>query len=265
MPEDFDGSTFSPVLDGARLTSQLWHVRQLMSTGDWFALSTLAEGVNGTEAAVSARLRDLRKPRFGGHHVEKRRHPSLRGVWLYRLVLGKPSNKGRQRPRRLGPDDIAKCLEILDRTLFAMHDDLFMSRLRAWLRSNLSSADDLAPGMPIPIPAMKVDAKPLAPTMRLAPDGVRGMPMVTSRGSALVAPESFSFCERDTSSGLGSWCIRQMSDAGRKAGGGIDTASLCGRVKAHGGWDLEVELTDHHLSLNACAECVRRYRELVGA
>ena len=44
-------------------------------------------------------------------------------------------------------------------------------------------------------------------------------------------------------------------------GGGIDTPSLCGHVKRREGWDLEVGLTEHHLTNNCCAECLKRYRE----
>jgi len=293
MTEDFDGATFSPVLDGSRLTSQLWHVRQLMSDGHWWTLTSLAEGVNGTEAAVSARLRDLRKPRFGGHHVEKKRDASRKGVWLYRLALGKPSNKGRQRPRRLGPSDVAKCLEILSRTQFEIHDDLPISRLRGWLRSNLSDAgDDLAPGAPIPIPVLKVDIKQLTPTTRPAPEALRGMPMTTHRHLAgpsaplglkryadkqigvynpsELTATSFSFCESDRASGWGVWCIRkwQTTEPGASRlrlsgwGTGIDTPSLCGRVPVGWGWDLEASLTEDNLVSRACKECLAKYRTI---
>lgn len=73
----------------------------------------------------------------------------------------------------------------------------------------------------------------------------------------------FSFCESVWSSGLGTWCIRQTSAAGLKHGGGIDTPSLCGRVPARNGWDLEVRITEHNLGQNACKACVEKYRWLV--
>jgi hypothetical protein len=52
------------------------------------------------------------------------------------------------------------------------------------------------------------------------------------------------------------------SAAGPKFGGGVDTASFCGRVdpKKGGGWDLEVRITLHHLT-HACRKCVPKYRE----
>lgn len=52
------------------------------------------------------------------------------------------------------------------------------------------------------------------------------------------------------------------SAAGPKFGGGVDTASFCGRVdpKKGGGWDLEARITLHHLT-HACQKCVAKYRE----
>ena len=49
---------------------------------DGFA--TIAEAVGSPEASVSARLRDLRKPAFGGHTVE--RQYVERGLFRYRVV-----------------------------------------------------------------------------------------------------------------------------------------------------------------------------------
>lgn len=82
----FDGRTFSAVHDSARLTGQLLAVYELMRDGRWRTLREMSLSVKGSEAALSARLRDLRKPRFGSHAVERRRRgaPSD-GLWEYRL------------------------------------------------------------------------------------------------------------------------------------------------------------------------------------
>jgi hypothetical protein len=82
-----DGATFSPVHDGKRLSRQLDRVAAIMSDGVWRTLRGIAVQAGGSEASVSARLRDLRKARFGGHVVERRRRgePSS-GVWEYRLL-----------------------------------------------------------------------------------------------------------------------------------------------------------------------------------
>jgi 6-phosphogluconate dehydrogenase (decarboxylating) len=82
---DFDGETFSSELDGTRLSSQLAAVKDLMSDGQWRSLQAIATEVGAPTASVSARLRDLRKPKFGGHDVQRRR-PSFGGTHEYRLV-----------------------------------------------------------------------------------------------------------------------------------------------------------------------------------
>ncbi len=85
--QHFGGATFSFALDGQRLTTQFQRVFAIMMDGDWHTLSDLAEASGGSEAGVSARLRDFRKPRFGGHTVERMRGAS--GLWFYRLVARK--------------------------------------------------------------------------------------------------------------------------------------------------------------------------------
>ena len=81
----FDGSTFDEQRDGVRLTSQYERVFRLMSDGQWRTLTQIATFAEGSAAAVSARLRDMRKAKFGGHTVE-RRYIGL-GTWEYRLIV----------------------------------------------------------------------------------------------------------------------------------------------------------------------------------
>jgi hypothetical protein len=80
----FDGTTFDPALDGRRLSAQLDRVRSAMGNGGWWTLAQLASVVGGSEAGVSARIRDLRKAKFGGWQVDRRR-VSGAGLWEYRL------------------------------------------------------------------------------------------------------------------------------------------------------------------------------------
>jgi len=61
----FDGKTFDQVKDGKRLTSQLERVKKLMKDHQWRTLSHIHNVVGGSEAGISARLRDLRKLKFG--------------------------------------------------------------------------------------------------------------------------------------------------------------------------------------------------------
>jgi len=81
---NFDGATYDAKLDRARLRGQLAAVFNLLATGGWWTLRDLAESVDGSEAGVSARLRDLRKAKFGGYLVERRRVEG--GLWEYRLI-----------------------------------------------------------------------------------------------------------------------------------------------------------------------------------
>ena len=83
----FDGATLVPALDRERLMGQLAHVLALMSDGKWRTLREIADAPNKaySDAGVSARLRDLRKPRFGGYTVERRR-VSDSGLFEYRVT-----------------------------------------------------------------------------------------------------------------------------------------------------------------------------------
>lgn len=78
--------------DAPRLSTLLATVRAVMESGDWLtlseiALSCLARGVHGSEAGISARLRDFRKAAHGSRRVDRRRRgePS-NGLWEYRLL-----------------------------------------------------------------------------------------------------------------------------------------------------------------------------------
>ena len=84
----FDGETYEPVRDADRLTGQLRRVWNVASDGRWRTLATIADlAAPATEAAVSARLRDFRKARYGAHVVERRRVEGRQGLWEYRLVV----------------------------------------------------------------------------------------------------------------------------------------------------------------------------------
>src|SRR4051812_11827688 len=61
----FDGVSYEPEHDGERLTGLLGRVYHTLTSGQWYTLSALVETCGGSEAGVSARLRDLRKRRFG--------------------------------------------------------------------------------------------------------------------------------------------------------------------------------------------------------
>jgi hypothetical protein len=81
----FDGATYEHGRDGARLGDQMMAVLSVMADGQWRTLKQLAAAVDAPEASVSARLRDLRKPRFGGHRVERRY--VCKGCFTYQLIV----------------------------------------------------------------------------------------------------------------------------------------------------------------------------------
>lgn len=80
----FDGATFEPALDQARLTRQHARVLACMSDHAWRSLDDIARATGDPPASVSARLRDLRKARFGGYLVERRRVAG--GLFHYRVL-----------------------------------------------------------------------------------------------------------------------------------------------------------------------------------
>lgn len=85
VPEPaFGGETYEPARDGDRLRAQLGRTRAVMLDGEWHTLHELAARTGDPEASVSARLRDLRKPKFGGWIVE--REYVADGLWRYRLL-----------------------------------------------------------------------------------------------------------------------------------------------------------------------------------
>ena len=79
-----DGVTFNVERDGKRLSLQHNRVLAALRDGEWWTLSELSAHTKDPEASVSARLRDLRKPRFGSHVIQ--REYVRQGLHRYRLV-----------------------------------------------------------------------------------------------------------------------------------------------------------------------------------
>jgi DNA-binding IclR family transcriptional regulator len=90
MPPDtslrFDGETYIHTRDSRRLTIQLVRVLNTISDNAWHTLHELSELTGAPPASVSARLRDLRKARFGGHTISRRYIGS--GLYEYKLGAG---------------------------------------------------------------------------------------------------------------------------------------------------------------------------------
>lgn len=86
--ELFEGVTYEAALDYGRLSTQLAKVFTCMKDSKWRTLSEIQEIIRcGSEAGISARLRDLRKSKWGEHTINRRRRgtPEL-GLWEYQLV-----------------------------------------------------------------------------------------------------------------------------------------------------------------------------------
>lgn len=83
--ERFDGETFDQELDGSRLTSQVAKVKDFMMDGQWHTLPEIEANTKFPQASISARLRDLRKFRFGGYIIDRKR--VSKGLFAYKLIV----------------------------------------------------------------------------------------------------------------------------------------------------------------------------------
>ncbi len=88
---DFDGKTYEPSLDKPRLNRQLQSVFDVVKSGQWLSLEEISTRTRFPQASVSARLRDLRKERFGAYTVQRRRVSG--GLFEYRLATLKEINQ----------------------------------------------------------------------------------------------------------------------------------------------------------------------------
>jgi hypothetical protein len=83
---DFDGQTYERSRDHKRLTRQIEKVFAAMIDGEWHTLPELNTVTGAPVQSISARLRDLRKHKFGEFVIEKRtRGEPKDGLWEYHL------------------------------------------------------------------------------------------------------------------------------------------------------------------------------------
>lgn len=85
QPSIFDGYYVTAADDG-RLLNQLERIFYLMRDGQPRTVEQIHRIVGGTQTGVSARLRDLRKAKFGGYDIATLDHGG--GHFTYRLVDG---------------------------------------------------------------------------------------------------------------------------------------------------------------------------------
>ena len=87
MTQTFDGETYDEALDGDRLRSQYARVWAAMADEQWHTPEELERITGYRWASINARTRDFRKPKFGGHAVDRERVPGQRGQHRYRLRI----------------------------------------------------------------------------------------------------------------------------------------------------------------------------------
>ncbi len=86
----FNGADYIPERDDVRLTGQILRVWDVVNDNRWHTLKEISDKTGDPEASISAQLRHLRKPRFGGYIVE--REYINDGLYRYR-VLPKETEK----------------------------------------------------------------------------------------------------------------------------------------------------------------------------
>lgn len=87
---NFNGSDYQPARDDVRLTKQFMRVFDFMKDGFPRTLASIARVTGDPEASISAQLRHMRKPRFGGHKVNKQYYKE--GLYFYTLIVRKPGD-----------------------------------------------------------------------------------------------------------------------------------------------------------------------------
>lgn len=68
------------------MNKQLKRVFELMQDGAARTLDEIANALGISESSAGARLRDLRKPRFGGYTVKREKLATSRNVYTYAVT-----------------------------------------------------------------------------------------------------------------------------------------------------------------------------------
>lgn len=87
-----------PRIDFDRLQGQTRVIFDLMSDRQFRTLSEIGDITGFPQASVSAQIRHLRKLRFGGNIVNKRRRFEDKGVWEYQLIPRIPAGQRDDKP-----------------------------------------------------------------------------------------------------------------------------------------------------------------------
>ena len=92
----FGGDTVEPV-DERRLNTQLYWVYEIMYDGKWRTIKDIGyiiranHNVSVMQTSISARLRDFRKNKFGGHTVNRNNLGD--GLFEYQLIVRRDASE----------------------------------------------------------------------------------------------------------------------------------------------------------------------------
>lgn len=87
MNQQFSGQSYQHELDFIRLSTLQAAVNNLMRDGEFRTLGEIQQKIGrGSEASISARLRDLRKPPYSLVVEKRRRGNPLLGLFEYRVA-----------------------------------------------------------------------------------------------------------------------------------------------------------------------------------
>lgn len=93
--KDFSGSNYDPRYDEIRLKGQISRIYECMKDGTFRTLGEIEKITGDNQASISAQLRNLRKPAFGKHTINKQpRGERENGLWEYQLIVNKSGNPG---------------------------------------------------------------------------------------------------------------------------------------------------------------------------
>ncbi len=89
----FDGDHYDHEIDCERLTGQMLDVLNCIikknSAGSlWWTVKEIEQETGHPQPSISAQIRNLRKPRFGGFHIEGRYKADNRRIFEYKLSFG---------------------------------------------------------------------------------------------------------------------------------------------------------------------------------
>lgn len=88
---DFNGPTYQRKFDHERLSGQILLIFEVMKDQHWRTCAEIHYATGDPHPSISAQLRHLCKPRFGGHTLNKRpRGDRYQGLWEYQLIPSMP-------------------------------------------------------------------------------------------------------------------------------------------------------------------------------